>query len=757
MSVGGFDIGGAIGDFAGDFADFATDFAADFTSDFGLDSFTDSFGTEFLTDIGGSFVDFGGDIFGSAGEFLGDIGGSLYEQVGSFAGNADWFNATSFGSILDSAGAGFTEFFGDVTGALGGITNYLPTSISSITGALPSGLTSLPGVGSIVNSATDIGTNLLTSAVGSIVPTGTALIGSAIGVNPALINTALSGQLPSASSIIGSAIGVNPALINTALSGQLPSASSIIGSATGVNPNLIPGFGGGGISIGSILGGPVAGSTVGYGTPGIAPTAGFNIGGTLDSALTFVTGSGSAIAQGVINTGSSLVTGFENALNIDITGVGVNTGNVIAQDPTRATSTGGNFAEFYNSETGLYDIFDLDTNETVQTGLDQQAAILVAQDLSIGNAGQDLSERAIDVDPANFPAYDDEGNLLPGYELDGDENPFFAGFGPIQTNAADVNLANFPGYDDDGNLLPGYQLNEENNPVFVGGGFVEPSTQAQADADRAAALRDQARQQQTVRSQRQNKAQAGDWRVRLRLAPQSNYLYNDPQCGPVLWPLRNTDGVIFPYTPTIDTAYKADYEPYNLTHSNYRGYFYKSSYVDPVNINAMFTAQDTAEANYLLAVIHFFRSATKMFYGQDAQRGSPPPLVYLSGLGDYQFAEHPCVIAQFNYNLPSDVDYIRAQSGSSNGTNLQIQRDRQTIAGNPLSYALQRLATVGLTKGAEPVRLAQNTLGLDDPTYVPTKMDINLTLYPMQSREQVSKQFSVKNFANGNLLKGGFW
>ena len=733
MSVGGFDIGGFVSDFAGDFADFATDFAADFTSDFGLDSFTDSFGTEFLTDIGGSFVDFGGDLFSGAGEFFGDIGGSLYEQVGSFAGNADWFNATSFGSILDSAGAGFTEFFGDVTGSFGGITNLLPTSINSITGALPSGLTSLPGLGSIVSSAT--------------------------GINPSLINTALSGQLPSFGSIVSSATGINPNLINTTLSGQLPSLGSIVSGAAGINPNIVPGIGGGGISLSSILGTAGVGSTVGYNTrtPEIVPSSGFSIGGTLDSALAFVTGSGSAIAQSAINTGSSLITGFEDAISIDITGVGVNTGNIIAQDPTRATSTGGNFTEFYNSETGLYDIFDDATGETIRTGLDQQAAILAAQDLSIGNPAQDLNERAVNVDPTNFPAYDDAGNLLPGYELDGDEQPYFAGFGRIATNAADVDLANFPGYDDDGNLLPGYTLDEGNNPIFIGGGFVEPSTQAQADADRTAALRDQARQQQTVRDQRQNKAQAGDWRVRLRLAPQSNYLYNDPQCGPVLWPLRNTDGVIFPYTPTIDTAYKADYEPYNLTHSNYRGYFYKGSYVDPVNIQAMFTAQDTAEANYLLAVIHFFRSATKMFYGQDAQRGSPPPLVYLSGLGDYQFAEHPCAIAQFNYNLPSDVDYIRAQSGGTNGTNLQIQRDRQTIAGNPLSYALQRLATVGLTKGALDNRLSSNTLGLDNPTYVPTKMNITLMLYPIQSREQVSKQFSVKNFANGNLLKGGFW
>jgi hypothetical protein len=733
MSVGGFDVGGFVSDFAGDFADFATDFATDFTSDFGLDSFTDSFGTEFLTDIGGSFVDFGGDIFGSAGEFFGDITGSLYEQVGSFAGNAEWFNATSFGSIIDSATAGVSEFFGDVTGSFSGITNYLPTSISGITGALPTGLTGIPGVGSIVSGATNIGTNLLNTATRAIVPTGTALVGNALGVNPALIGATLGGQFPS--------------------------LGSIVTGTSGINPSIVPGIGGGGISLGSILGTPGFGTTVGYNTrtPGIVPASGINVGGTLNSALAFVTGSGSAVAQGSINTGSTTVTGFENAVNIDITGVGINLGDTIAEDPTRATSTGGDFVEFYNSETGLYDIFDNDTGQTVQTGLSQQEAILAAQDLSIGNPGQDLSERAVNVNPANFPAYDDEGNLLPGYELDGDDNPYFAGFGAIQTNAADVNLNNFPAYDDDGNLLPGYQLDEDNNPVFIGSSGINLGSLLNNAAGDTAAILAQARQQQTVRDQRQNKAQAGDWRVRLRLAPSSNYLYNDPQCGPVLWPLRNTDGVIFPYTPKIDTAYKAEYDAYNLTHSNYRGYFYKGSYVDAININAMFTAQDTAEANYLLAVIHFFRSATKMFYGQDAQRGAPPPLVYLSGLGDYQFTEHPCVISQFNYNLPSDVDYIRAQSGSSNGTNLQRQRDRQTIAGNPLSYALQRLATVGLTKGALPDRLASNTLGLDNPTYVPTKMDIVLTLFPIQSREQVSKQFSVKNFANGNLLKGGFW
>jgi hypothetical protein len=283
----------------------------------------------------------------------------------------------------------------------------------------------------------------------------------------------------------------------------------------------------------------------------------------------------------------------------------------------------------------------------------------------------------------------------------------------------------------------------------------EQVTEAQVSAEAEFNTRQKARQQQAIASQRKQ-VNNGDWRVRIRLAPQSKYLYNAPQPG-ILQPLTVTDGVIFPYTPTISTAYKANYQPYDLTHSNYKGYFYQSSSVDPITVTGTFTAQDTAEANYLLAVIHFFRSATKMFYGQDAERGAPPPLVYLTGLGEYQFNEHPCLIQNFTYTLPSDVDYIRAGSPGNIGTNLTTNRDRQSVATNGVFGSLNRLAAAFLTKGAIPNVPAPPTLGLNRPTYVPTKMEIAVTMLPTQSRQQVSKQFSVKEFANGNLIKGGFW
>ena len=305
------------------------------------------------------------------------------------------------------------------------------------------------------------------------------------------------------------------------------------------------------------------------------------------------------------------------------------------------------------------------------------------------------------------------------------------------------------------------------------------------DAAMGQAMTNQLKSQQAISNQQKN-ANNQDWRVRLSLAPSATYLYKDAN-NKLLAPLQNTGGVVFPYTPKIDTSYRANYNSYDLTHSNYRGYFYKNSYVDQVNVSCTFTAQNTAEANYLLAVISFFKSVTKMFYGQDAERGAPPPLVYLTGLGEYQFSKNPCVVTSFQYTLPSDVDYIRSGSvnmgGSTQTSNVLnpkstgagllgmlgplIPPSITRLASSPLvnlvtggagNSALNALGvtTAGVPKGAisNPPSPPTNQT---NPTYVPTKIEIQIALLPIQSRSQVSKQFSVKEFANGNLLKGGFW
>jgi len=380
-----------------------------------------------------------------------------------------------------------------------------------------------------------------------------------------------------------------------------------------------------------------------------------------------------------------------------------------------------------------------------------------------------FNEATIDTNSAGYRATT-AGSNVPVVDVNADPN--FVGpqqitatvINPTRT-AAPVNTQDGQAF---GPVLPdpngnGGFVDAAGNPVNADGSPIFPAatinTAAEASAIQTQVGR-QLAQQQAVNAAQKKSVNNGDWRVRLSLAPGARYLYNAPDPG-ILDPLTATDGVIFPYTPKIDLSYKADYDQYALTHSNYKGYFYKSSSMDAVQMHATFTAQDSAEADYLLAVIHFFRSVTKMFYGQDPQRGAPPPLVYLTGLGQYQFAAHPCVVTSFSYTLPENVDYIRARSTNINGTNLLTRRVKQDLPTNPISGAVGRLATLfsgqGISYGAEICRPPPPTLGQNQPTYVPTKLDISLNLLPMQTRQQVSREFSLRGYASGELLKRGFW
>jgi hypothetical protein len=272
---------------------------------------------------------------------------------------------------------------------------------------------------------------------------------------------------------------------------------------------------------------------------------------------------------------------------------------------------------------------------------------------------------------------------------------------------------------------------------------------------------------QAVLEDQQRQADSGDWRFKIRLAPGARYLYRGEDGQGVrtgiLAPLAVTDGVVFPYTPTVSTTYLAKYNEQELPHSNYKGYFYSGSSVGGIQVNSVFTAQDTEEANYVLAVIHFFRSVTKMFYGQgDSFRGAPPPLVFLQGFGAYQFSRHPCVITQFTYNLPAEVDYIRADVQPISGLNIQQGRQPggvppQSVPTDVFAGALGRLAAAGIPKGAINVPPPADTLGTQSPTYVPTKIEITIELLPMQTRQQVSQVFNMRDFASGALLRKGFW
>jgi hypothetical protein len=162
-----------------------------------------------------------------------------------------------------------------------------------------------------------------------------------------------------------------------------------------------------------------------------------------------------------------------------------------------------------------------------------------------------------------------------------------------------------------------------------------------------------------------------------------------------------------------------------------------------------------------------------MFYGQDEnpKPGTPPPLCYITGYGQFQFNEHPLVISGFTYSLPDDCDYIRASSStdpttepdtatsksspaSQNTSNDRLSQGRASIGSN----AGQVLARGG---NLSSTRLQDNKgfnstvpPGTSEPTYVPTKIQLQISCLPIVSRYDISNQFSLKDYATGSLLKG---
>lgn len=247
-----------------------------------------------------------------------------------------------------------------------------------------------------------------------------------------------------------------------------------------------------------------------------------------------------------------------------------------------------------------------------------------------------------------------------------------------------------------------------------------------------------------------------DWRVRISLAPSAPYFYNVAGQTDILWPLKATNGVVFPYLPTVSLSYNATYDSTEPTHSNYKIFSYRGSSVSDITITADFTAQNVAEAAYLRAVIHFFRSASKMFYGQDQspKAGIPPPLLYLSGFGEYQFDNHPMVLSQFQYTLPNDVDYIMAGDIRQSLVQGNQQVNAPGSSSNVFTTQINRLLANRLQKGGlnQPPTFRNVVTG--ETTRIPTKMSMTLNFHPIVTRRMISDKFSLKDYATGKLLNG---
>jgi hypothetical protein len=187
-----------------------------------------------------------------------------------------------------------------------------------------------------------------------------------------------------------------------------------------------------------------------------------------------------------------------------------------------------------------------------------------------------------------------------------------------------------------------------------------------------------------------------DWRVRLSLPP------NLGLADPIRGALAETNGMIFPYTPSIIMQHSANYGSVKPTHSNYPFPVYQNSQPDNIQISGDFVIESAAEGIYWVAMVHYLRSVTKMSYGYTSNQGSPPPVVQLNGYGDYVFKNVPVVVQTFTCDMSPDVDYIYVP---------------------------------------------------ELETWAPTKSMVSVTLMPTYSRRAVQK-FSLDAFVKGSYASG---
>jgi len=222
---------------------------------------------------------------------------------------------------------------------------------------------------------------------------------------------------------------------------------------------------------------------------------------------------------------------------------------------------------------------------------------------------------------------------------------------------------------------------------------------------------------------------------RARLQPKNSANANDI-LGPrdnsnILFPLYQTNGVLFPYTPSVSGGNVAEYDQSAFIHTNYGYNSYIRSYPKPISISAEFTAQSNDEALYLLAVLHFFRSVTKSYFGVNPynKAGTPPPVLIFNYLGEYQFNNVPVLVKSFDYTYDANIDYVPVFTGPARSVNSEYS------------------ANIGVSLPAG---------SSNGYSYVPTHLNVSIELDTQYTPITLRNKFNLDKFRSGKLINNGY-
>jgi len=267
------------------------------------------------------------------------------------------------------------------------------------------------------------------------------------------------------------------------------------------------------------------------------------------------------------------------------------------------------------------------------------------------------------------------------------------------------------------NGIPVYSSSEVNTPVLVSSSNISSQFTSSASS--------------LLESSTSSAANI-DRRVRLRAKPGAeNYVYGSTTG--IMNILRSTTGMVWMNTPTISETHSVRYSSYEPAHGIVK--FNNFEHTDNVvlQVTGDFFVNNATEAAYLLAIITFLRTSTMVDFGKNStQAGTPPPILLFSGYGSLMYNDISVIIKNVHFTLQNDVDYIQVPITA--GT-------QQTVA------TLLKSISNYYTKSTQQ----------QDRVWVPSKMNISITLEEQPTAQWTTDSFDLAAFKNGNLLtSGGF-
>lgn len=266
-----------------------------------------------------------------------------------------------------------------------------------------------------------------------------------------------------------------------------------------------------------------------------------------------------------------------------------------------------------------------------------------------------------------------------------------------------------------------------------------------------------------------------DYGRRVVLKPKSAAMDTVLGSEGLLQPLFETQGMVWPYQPSITWEQGVTYNSTELVHTNQEIMAFVRSSAAKFTVAGKFSVQNQAQGLYALACIHFMRVVTKMNFGDgDALAGTPPPILEFSAYGQMMFNHLPVIVTGFTVTMPEDVDYVPInlapqdqtinQSRSTNGRRRRLHNHSTSASTAGLARRAASLITTvpGLPENFKTTAI-QNQLSGNNLTgaggnyvWLPALFDFTVNL-TVQNIPAVLRSFNLDSFRTGKLLKNGGW